>query len=350
MDAMRCYLSVDDAYLMPKLIRVESNLFAACFFLMKLLPAKYMLDWARRDGQIDNETIILESTSGTFGLALALICNRLGNRLLLVSDPAVDSALKRRMEDLGATVEICETPAATGGYQRARLNRLEEIRAQYPNSYWPEQYKNPKNPGSYAALAEFLLSRLGKVDCLVGTVGSGGSMCGTSRFLQTINSDVEVVGVDTHSSVLFGRPDGHRVIRGLGNSIMPPNLDHTAFDEVHWLNAQETIFATRQLHRKTGLFMGPTSGAAYQVAKHHARLNPDKTIVFLCADEGYRYLDSVFNDFWIEQQGLALDAMPDHPSCLRHPLDQADDWAFLRWGRKRLSEVTGQSTCEQYVI
>jgi len=252
------------------------------------------------------------------------------------------------MMDLRATIDICDKPEPIGGYQRARLNRLEYYREKYPNHYWPKQYKNPKNPGAYAALAELLLARLGNVYCLVGTAGSGGSMCGTSRFLRTVNRDLHAIGIDTHNSILFGRPDGHRVIRGLGNSLMPPNLDHSVFDEIHWLNAQETILATRELHRETGLFMGPTSGAAYQVAKHYASENRSKSVVFICADEGYRYMDTVFNNSWIEKNGLALDEIDYDPVCLQHPMDDVADWAFLNWGRRELVEVTGQPIRSEY--
>ena len=98
--------------------------------------------------------------------------------LTLVSDPAIDAPLKRRLEDLGATVHIVSKAGASGGYQQARLAVLESILQENPGSFCPRQYSNPHNPGSYAPCAEQLAHAAGPIDCLIGTVGSGGSMCG----------------------------------------------------------------------------------------------------------------------------------------------------------------------------
>src|SRR5690606_34649954 len=157
--------------------------------------------------------------------------------------------------------------AASGGYQRARLDKLEYYKEKYPDHFFPAQYVNKMNPGAYALFAEQIISSFGKVDALVGSVGSGGSMCGTLRYLRKINPRTIGVGVDSHDSMLFGRKDGGamRVIRGLGNSLMPDNLDHSKFDQVHWLTSEEIACATRELHSLHGIYAGPTSGATYKV-------------------------------------------------------------------------------------
>jgi S-sulfo-L-cysteine synthase (3-phospho-L-serine-dependent) len=343
-NANRIFSDVADATVLPKIVRIKENLYAVAFVLMKLLPAKFILQSATDDGLINDETVVLESTSGTFGLALALVCNQQRRRFIMVSDPAVDAPLKRRLEDLGAEVEICPKPAARGGYQRARLERLRQYQEEHRNHFWPAQYKNPRNPGAYSLLAELLLEHFGNIDCLVGTVGSGGSMCGTSTYLRTVNPNLHTIGVDTHNSVLFGRPDGPRVIRGLGNSLMPPNLSHTAFDDIHWLNGAEMILATRLLHRRHGMFCGPTSGAAYQVALHHAERHPSQTVVFLCPDEGYRYQDTVYNDQWLESSGLLLGGLPEAPKTTDLPAAAPDVWSHINWNRRTLPEVLGHAS------
>lgn len=337
------YLEATDAYQLPRLIRLAPNLYAACFTLMKMVPARYILRRAARDGRLGPDTVIVETTSGTFGLALAMQAVHLRRRLILVSDPVIDDRLYRRLTDLGATVDRvpAEAGAVPGGYQAARLARLAEIRAELPASFCPEQYTNPDNPRSYALVAELLVETLGQVDCVVGPVGSGGSMCGTVTNLRTVLPDCRAIGVDTFGSILFGQPDGPRELRGLGMSMFPGNLDHRVFDDVHWCSATAAYRATRQLHQRHGLYMGPTSGAAYLVGQWWAQANPGALTVVMMPDEGYRYQDTVYHDQWLTDRGHLPYPLPEQPVEVDRPAAAEGAWARFRWGRRSYREVTG---------
>jgi len=151
--------------------------------------------------------------------------------------------------------------------------------------------------------------------------------------------DVAAVAVDTPGSVLFGQRDAPRRIRGLGNSLMPPNLDHSAFDEVHWVSDREGFGATRALHRRHALYMGPTSGAAWMVAQWKARAEPDARVVVLLPDEGHRYQDTVYDDAWLRRQGLRLRRLPNRPVEVDTPDDGGPEWSCLRWNRRRFDAV-----------
>ncbi|WP_089156224.1 cysteine synthase family protein [Micromonospora sp. NBS 11-29] len=332
---------ITEAQMMPRLVRLGANLYGAVFTLMKLLPARYILRRALARGELEPGTVIVETTSGTFGLGLAMQAALLGRKLILVGDPAVDVHLRRRLNDLGATVEICRDPARVGGYQRTRLDRLARIRAEHPRTFCPEQYRNPDNPRSYAVVAEQLVHGLGQVDCVIGPVGSGGSMCGTVRALRTATPHTRAVGVDTQHSVLFGQPDGHRPLRGLGNSLWPENLDHTVFDDVHWCTAGQAYAATRRLHSRHVIYAGPTSGAAYLVAEWHARAHPDELCVVLLPDEGYRYQSTVYDDEWLAARGYRLDDHPPAPVERTSVEPPADAWIRLRWNRRSYEDVPG---------
>jgi cysteine synthase len=334
--------TITDALALPRLVRLSENLFAASFVLMKLLPARFILDRARDSGLLRRGSVIVETTSGTFGLALAMISAIRGYRLILVSDPAIDDALKRRLEELGCRVEIVTEPASVGGFQRARLNRMAELQAECPDHFSPSQYDNPHNPGAYAPLAELLSEAIGEIDVLVGTVGSGGSMCGTGYYLRSVNPHLKVFGVDTPGSVLFGQPDGKRMLRGLGNSLMPKNLDHSVFDEVHWVTAAEAFRATRILHQSQALFQGGTSGATYMIASWFARQNPGARVVMLFPDEGYRYQDTIYNDNWLRSRNLWLTGLPVEPQLLNHPAEACTQWSCFQWQRRRYEQVMGQ--------
>ncbi|SDS88642.1 cysteine synthase family protein [Microlunatus soli] len=326
-----------DATQLPDLIRLQSGATAACFALMKLLPARHMIDLAVADGDlVPGRTRVMETTSGTFGLGLAMVCALRGLDLTLVTDPVVDVPFRNKLEALGATVDVVSSPAAHGGYQQARLDRLTELAAAEDCSWVPRQYDNGNNPDAYAPVAELLLESLGKIDFLVGCVGSGGSMCGIAGVLRSVLPDLVAIGVDTHGSVLFGMPDRPRLLRGLGNSLLPPNVDHTIFDEVHWVNAAEAFGATRQLFRREALFRGPTSGAAHLVADWVQRRHPNATVAVVMADEGSRYLDTVYNLSWLSEQGCLPAALPDSPITVTEPVAAlaAGSWSRFDWNRR----------------
>lgn len=339
--------AVDEATVMPRLIRLQPNLYVAAFFLMKLLPAQYILSEARREGKIEPGAHVIESTSGTFGLALAILCNRYGYSLTLVSDPIVSDSLRQRMTQLGAKVDIVTQPSEWGGFQGARLERLQRYLDVEPGAFWPAQYSNPRNPAAYAAIAEYLHSTIGRIDCLVGSVGSGGSMCGTTKYLRLTRPGLKSVAVDHPTSVLFGRPDGLRLVRGLGNSILPENLDHSCFDEVHWLDSGETFLASRELHERYGIFMGATTGAAYRVAEHYVRHNPEDVTVFLGPDEGYRYEGSAYNPDWLKHQGVWLETSTNEPTNVTCPAAGDSPWFTVNWQRRSLPAVTGVASRDE---
>lgn len=328
-----------EAYQIPKLVRLGQNLYGVAFTLMKMIPARYILRKAMAEGRLEPDTVIVETTSGTFGLALAMQAVHMDRRLILVSDPVVDERLYRRLTDLGADVERVRATSAPGGIQAARLVRVAEVRTEHASTFCPEQYTNPDNPRSYATVAELILESLGQVDCVVGPVGSGGSMCGTVSYVRAVLPECRAVGVDTHASVLFGHPDGHRELRGLGMSVMPGNLDHRVFDQVHWCTATDAYASTRQLHQRHALFMGPTSGAAFMVARWLARTNPDALTVVMLPDEGYRYQDTVYDDEWLLANGHLDGRPPVEPTPLDHPSATVAPWSSFDWDRRTFADV-----------
>jgi cysteine synthase A len=330
----------------PRLVPLEQNLVAAVFPLMKIYPAEFCLRQAKEAGWIESQSLIIESSSGNMAMGLAIVCCLRGYRLVVVSDTACDPMLRRRLEDLGTRVEIVSTPAPSGGLQCARLARLEEIRAEVKNHWWVNQYDNPWNPGAYGSFAAQLIGSLGHIDCLVGTVGSGGSMCGTATYLRDLYPELTVVGVDTFGSVLFGHPDKSRKLRGLGNSIFPKNLDHKVFDEVHWVTAAEAFLATRLLHRKTALFCGATSGAAWMVASNWAKRHTHAKVVCIFPDDGYRYVDTVYNDSYLAANDLYLETLPPGPLEVDHPRAAGPVWSSMQWSRRSLADLSTYRAAE----
>lgn len=325
----------------PKLIPLEHNLTAAVFPFMKIFPAEFCLRRAREEGWVSSQSLVVETSSGNMALGLAIICNLMKYRLTIVSDYACDGFLRRRLEDLGASVEIVSGPASKGGYQAARLRKLQEIRDATSDHWWVNQYDNPANPGAYGSFAAQVVESLGQIDCLVGTVGSGGSVCGTSGYLRELFPEMITVGVDTFGSVLFGQPDQVRQLRGLGNSVLPKNLDHTVFNEVHWVSAAEAYTATRLLHQQTSLFCGGTSGAAWMVARYWAKRNPKARVLCIFPDDGYRYTDSIYSNDYLVSHNLWLSQLPESPRIVSNPLQAGPAWSQMEWNRRSCAEAAG---------
>lgn len=333
-----------DGMILPDLIRIERRLVAASFRLMKLVPAKYVIEKAWREGRIDPAVGVVETSSGTYALGIGLVCSELGIPFHIVSDPVIDPLLQRRLEALGGSVEIVESDVRHPNVQVARLHALEDYCARYPRAFWPRQYDNPENRDGYTAFADYLLDQIGDDFILVGSVGSGSSTCGTICRLREANPEIELVGVDTFGSTLFGLPKGKRDLRGLGNSILPENLLHACFDEVHWVNAVEAFDHTRKLQCRHGLFAGPTSGATYQVARWVAEQHPNRTVLFIAADEGHRYQSTVYDDSWLRaHQFVAEPRRISVPLLVQLPGAAREPWSRIRWGRRNCHDVVQSS-------
>ncbi|MBZ6295575.1 ATP-grasp domain-containing protein [Streptomyces olivaceus] len=264
-------------------------------YAMKDRVARRIILEARRTGALREGAPIVESSSGTMALGVALVGTYLGHPVHIVTDPRIDPVTLAKLEAMGCSVHIVEAMTAQG-WQSARLERLADLMRDLPGAWWPQQYSNPDNPAAYRTLADELLDDLGTVDVLVGSVGSGGSLCGTSAALLEHLPDLKVVGVDCVGSVLFGQPDlATRKQSGLGNSLYPDNIDYRLFDEVHWLSDDEAFDATKSLAREQKIFAGNTSGSVYRVLTHlAAHAAPGTRLVGIMPDRGDRYAETVY--------------------------------------------------------
>lgn len=337
------YESVVEAMELPRIVALGGNLYAAVFSLMKLLPARHIVDRARASGALRPGATVIETSSGSFGLGLALVCRLRGHPLVMVGDPAIEPSLRTRLELLGARVELVDGTSGPGGVQGNRLARVAQLQEQHPGSFVPGQYDNPDNPAAYRVVADLLAESLGTVDRLVGPVGSGGSTGGVTGALRRGGLPTALVGVDTPGSVIFGAQDRPRLLRGLGSSIHPGNVQYRAYDEVHWVSAAAAFHAARRLYTTHGVFAGPTSGASYLVARWCAAAAPDEVTVALFPDDGHRYLETVYRDAWLRRHGVWPPVVPAGPALVDHPGAVDGDWSYLLWHRREPGEALRQA-------
>ena len=333
----------------PRPVQLRANLFAIAFYLMKLVPAAFVLRKAQEQGLVDRDTVVIETSSGNYGMGLALETNRLGLPFILVTDHAVSPYWARRMSDLGSVISMVEASASDGNIQNARLARLEQEKRAHPNHFAPGQYHNLAHRLAYRAVAERIAEEIGHVDALVAAFGSGASGCGTAASLRRPDPKMKLIAVDTHHSVLFGMENGPRTLRGLGNSLHPANLDHTAVDEVHWIHGPLALRAMRRLYSTHRLYQGPTSGAAFLAADDYARKHPDQIVVVLLPDHGERYSD-FHDEAWLRRNNLYIDAEPAGPNEVDSPIAARGPWDCFQWRRRSFSEVTGGPLIRPEVI
>ncbi|MFI7190044.1 PLP-dependent cysteine synthase family protein [Nocardia nova] len=290
---------------------------------MKDRPALHMVRRAEARGDLGPGARIVESSSGTLGLGLALAGMVHGHPVTVVTDPGMEPMVVRLLAAYGARVELVLDAHPTGGWQRARRDRVAELLAAEPDAWCPDQYSNPDNVEGYESLAFELIQQLGRVDVLVCAVGTGGHSAGIARVLRKFTPRMKLIGVDTVSSTIFGQPAGPRLMRGLGSSIHPRNVDYEAFDEIHWVAPSEAVWACRTLaatHHASG---GWSVGAVGLVAGWAARVHEDGTrIAAVFPDGPHRYFDTVYNDTYCEENGLFDADPPIEPEMVAHPTER----------------------------
>ncbi|SDI24321.1 cysteine synthase A [Sinosporangium album] len=299
--------------------------------------ALHIIERARARGDLAPGAMVVESTSGTFGLGLALAGITYGHPITVVSDPGMEAIVHRLLTAYGTTVETVGHPHPVGGWQQARLDRVDELLREHPGAYYPNQYDNPDNVEAYTGLARELIAQLGRIDVLVCSVGTGGHSAGIARELRRFYPDMRLIGVDAVGSVIFGQPARTRLMRGLGSSIHPRNIARDAFDEVHWVAPHEAVWACRRLaatHYATG---GWSVGAVATVAAWCARtMQPSTRIAAVFPDGPSRYYTSVFDDDYCAAHDL-LDRPPaDEPEEIQCPAEaEVTRWTRCVTGVKR---------------
>jgi len=335
------------ALALPRVHQIAQNIFMGCFpWIMKLTVALRITEDGLRSGRVKpNETILVDSSSGTLALGLAIAARLYEVPVVVYSDSAIDESLLNLLELLGARVEFVQGSAGAGNSQSQRLAGVSEfVRAHDGCAFWTRQYDNPSNALSYEdEVTNAIVEQLPSIDYLVCATGSGGSLTGLATALRKRNPHIIAVAVDTHNSILFGHVDKPRTLRGLGNSIMPKCLNHRVVDLVYWISAADAFYYTRSLCTQVGLYRGATTGAVFGVAKHIAEQYPGKTILALSADSGERYSKTAYSDAWCKENQVFTDFPAQYATEVQSPHESQEHgrFSFFRWNRRTLQEVVG---------
>ncbi|MFD7085954.1 pyridoxal-phosphate dependent enzyme [Streptomyces sp. NPDC059918] len=327
----------------PDLIRLDDRLVCLRFETMKAVSALAAVRHLLDTGAVRPGDTLLDSSSGIYAYALALACHRYGMRCHVVGSTTVDRTLCTQLAVLGATLERMEPCSDLKLDQKRRVERIHEILAEHPEYHWMRQYHDDVHYLGYRAIADRIREAVGGAAgnatglTVVGGVGSGASTGGLARYLRAEHTpaaapaDIELVGVQPYGSLTFGAehvPDPEIIIAGIGSSIPFGNVAHELYDTLHWISFDAALAGSVDLLRRHAVFAGLSTGAAYLAARHERERAPERTVLFIAADTGHRYVDTVYAR---HREAAALADLA--PREVTHQGQLALPWSRMRWNR-----------------
>ncbi len=251
--------------------------------------AFYMIKKAQEKGLINDQTVIIEPTSGNTGIGLAMCCAALGLKLIVVMPENMTEERKKMIKAFGAKLLL--TPAQEG--MQGAVNKAKELHKEYQNSFIPMQFSNPDNTLAHieGTAEEIWKQTEGKIDIFAAGIGSSGTVSGVGRKLKQYNPEIKIYGVEPSESPLISRGTaGLHKIQGIGANFIPELYDKNITDGILTIEGDLAIKEARDLAKTKGILGGISAGANLAAAKQLALTYPEKTIVTIIPDFGERYL------------------------------------------------------------
>ena len=273
--------------------------------------AAFLVKDAERRGLLAPGGTIIESSSGNFGIGLAMMGAMRGYRVMIVVDAKTPPPTRRMLEAYGA--ELVSVPLsaadASGSMQVARMNRARELAEQIPGAWYPCQHRNPANSEAHArqTAREIVEAFGGAPDAIVVGLSTAGQLTGITKYFRKHHPRVQIVAVDVAGSAILGTPQHSYKMTGLGLSFVPPNYAPEQLDAAYGVEDRLAFSMCQAIARKEGLLLGGSTGAIVAAALAYASTRPTRTrIAVVNPDRGDRYLETVYNPNWLADQGLDL--------------------------------------------
>lgn len=284
-----------------------------------------MIEAAEKEGWLKPGGTIVEATAGNTGLALTLVGQNKGYKVLLVIPDKMSKEKIQHLRAMGADVRLTRSDVPHG-HPDYYTDMAERLAQQIPGGYYVNQFANDANSAAHVKTTgpEIWEQMDHDIDAYVAGIGSGGTITGVAQYLKSVGSKAEIILADPVGSVLAGivndgvqGPDGSYTVEGIGQNFVPDTADITLIDRAYSIPDAEAIATVRELLLKEGILAGSSSGTLIASALRWCReqTEPKRCVTFVC-DTGAKYLSKVYNDAWLADQGLGDEPMVGNLSDL----------------------------------
>jgi glycine C-acetyltransferase len=277
-----------------------------------------VVESAEKRGLLKKDGTIIECTSGNTGIGLAMVAAVKGYKCICTVSDKQSKEKIQMLRSWGAEVIICPAKVKPEDL-RSYYSVAERLSKTTPNSFWVNQYDNPDNPSMHfdSTGPEIWEQTHGRITHFIAPAGTGGSLCGTARFLKSKNPNILIWGIDAYGSILkkyheTGEFDANEIyeysMEGVGREFIPNNMDFSVIDRFEKVTDKAAALMARRMVREEGLWLGHSSGAAVSgVVQLKHLLTPEDVVVVLCHDHGSRYIGKIYNDDWMREKGFLTD-------------------------------------------
>lgn len=274
---------------------------------MKDRVALHCINQAENNHELKPNSTVIESTSGSMGVGLAIICARKGYKLVCVVDPKVTEGNRRLLQFYGAEIVTVDTPDDSGNYLAARLAKVQELLLSIENSYWINQYENPHNPETHYLYTapEIYEDMEGNIQWIVCPVGTGGLVSGIARYFKEQLPSCRIMAVDACGSVVLKGKPGSRNQVGIGSNRPSQHINFDQIDKCVYVSDAQAFEFAHILAKEESIFMGCSTGSALAGLIKTIELTATMdNIVIIGVDEGLKYLDTVYDLNWVSKASI----------------------------------------------
>lgn len=269
--------------------------------------ASYIIKKILKEGIINQQTTLIESSSGNFGVALSAYSKLYGLKFICVIDKNTSVINETLIKSHGAQIIKITEPDQYGGYLLNRIEKIKSLLQENRNMYWVNQYENPLNAEAYFdSLGTEICADApeGGIHYVFLGVSSGGTITGVSQKIKEQYPYAKIIAVDIYGSIIFGDTPAKRYIPGIGSSMRPKIIDQAMIDDVVWVSEPETVQCCRELLSEYFICAGGSSGSVYAAMKKyfaHRKFSQSVNVIGIFADRGDRYMNTVYNDAWYKE-------------------------------------------------
>lgn len=265
--------------------------------------AVYLVNQAEFQGRLRPGGTIIESSSGNFGVGLAIVGAARGYRVIIVIDAKTTPFFRRLLAAYGAeTVEVHEVDAS-GSMQKARMKKAQQLVEEIPGAWYPCQHLNSQNPDAHSHYTAREIEAVfgNSLDALVVGVSTAGQIMGIANYFRIVSPRTKIIGVDVYGSIIFGGEAKPYKMTGVGLSFIPPNLNYDFLHSAYVIPESLSYSVCHALAQNEGMLLGASTGAIVSAGMHVAKLlGPGSNILMINPDRGDRYLETIYDAEWLE--------------------------------------------------